>query len=79
MILQFHITADSVGRDQLTRRERRDNDLLCKTIGHSLWRILDSSYLPPDHAMPVYVSICQRCGVEGYVDGDYTHHPERTV
>lgn len=66
----FVIMDDCIGRLSRPRWAKRALDLVCRLIGHNLWRtgaVRDN----PEGSLPVKATYCRRCFKGGYVRGDY--------
>lgn len=61
---------DCVGRTNREPWVRGWFDMLCRLLGHNLWRT-GSVRTNPDGSLPVKASYCRRCFKGGYVQGDY--------
>jgi hypothetical protein len=66
---EFIITHDCIGRPRGLARVA--SDLLCKMIGHSIYRVMRSTAIVENQSLPLYASYCLRCYRGGYVSGDY--------
>jgi hypothetical protein len=62
---------DCAGRTWRPRWKRVLADLLCRFLGHNLWRIMGSQRTLPYGSLPLFATICCRCLKGGYVEGDY--------
>jgi hypothetical protein len=64
----FKKIGDCIARPQGWRRVL--TDLVCRAIGHTLWRT--GSFLrQPGDSLDVYTCHCRRCFVWGYVENDH--------
>lgn len=45
--------------------------LVCRVIGHNLWRVMNTARKPDNHSLDHYGVYCRRCYRGGYVQGDY--------
>jgi hypothetical protein len=65
----FKIVGDCLARPGGWRRVLID--LVCRWIGHQLWRNMHSEHRPANGSLPLHGSHCRRCFRFGYVEGDY--------
>lgn len=63
--------SDCSGRWYLTRAQRWRVDVWCWLLGHSLWRMDSVVEHPIGSGWRYYVTICLRCGRDGYFQQDY--------
>lgn len=62
---------ETTGRYCLSWWRRVLLDFVCRQTGHLLWRLHGSRRDNPEGSLPLNVTICRRCGLGGYVKGDY--------
>lgn len=60
-----------IGRQWMPWAQRAALDLVCRLIGHNLWRITRSERHIPGMSLPLRATYCRRCFKGGYVQGDY--------
>ena len=61
---------DCVGRRCMPRVQRLFVDLVCRLIGHQLWRVMGSVRTDVE-SLPLFATYCRRCYRGGYVRSDF--------
>jgi hypothetical protein len=60
-----------VGRSWMNPVQRWLLDLVCRLVGHNIWRVMGSIRTLPGESLPLRASYCRRCFKGGYVKGDW--------
>jgi hypothetical protein len=68
----FIVLDDCIGRNWMPRVQVALLDLVCRLIGHNIWRTGAVRQIDGG-SLPLKASYCRRCFKGGYVRGDYAH------